>query len=188
VAKADLIVTAAHVIAGQSDTVVELQSGGDSPPDGSRSIVTTTLRCCAHGTCCLRPLPMASASRYRRGGVASRRTAVHRDARANRAHVDGPGGRRLRDGACATQDYFTARTCQAWGFRGTGGRCARGRPVDDLRGSSPLGRRFRRPGRRRECRSRRRGSAGVDRRLRSLVREQLENAQRAPERGDQTNA
>ena len=33
VAKPDLIVTAAHVVAGQSDTVVELQSGGRLPAD-----------------------------------------------------------------------------------------------------------------------------------------------------------
>jgi S1-C subfamily serine protease len=33
VARADLIVTAAHVVAGQSDTVVELQSGGRLPAD-----------------------------------------------------------------------------------------------------------------------------------------------------------
>ena len=50
VAKQDLIVTAAHVVAGQSDTVSSCNPAGDCPPMWSRSIVTTTLRCCAHGT------------------------------------------------------------------------------------------------------------------------------------------
>ena len=190
VAKADLIVTAAHVVAGQSDTVVELQSGGRLPADVvafDRHNDIAVLRVRDLG---LRPLPMASA----KAGTAVAVLGFPENgpftvtpARIGHTSMVLARGR-LRDGARATHDHFTARTRQAWGFRGTGGRCARGRPVDDLRGSSRLGRRFRRPGRRRECRSRRRGSAGVDRRLRSLVREQLENAQRASERGDQTDA
>jgi len=61
VAKADLIVTAAHVVAGQSDTVVELQSGGRLPADivaFDRRNDVAILRVRDLG---LRPLPLASA-------------------------------------------------------------------------------------------------------------------------------
>jgi S1-C subfamily serine protease len=61
VAGSDLIVTAAHVVAGQSDTVVELQSGGRLAADVvafDRRNDVAVLRVRELG---LRPLPLASA-------------------------------------------------------------------------------------------------------------------------------
>jgi S1-C subfamily serine protease len=61
VAKTNLIVTAAHVVAGQDDTVVELQSGGRFPADVvwfDRRNDVAVLRVRDLG---LRPLPLASA-------------------------------------------------------------------------------------------------------------------------------
>ena len=61
VASSDLIVTAAHVVAGQSDTVVELQSGGRLSADVvafDRRNDVAVLRVRELG---LRPLPLASA-------------------------------------------------------------------------------------------------------------------------------
>ena len=61
VASSDLIVTAAHVVAGQTDTVVELRSGGRLPADivaFDRRNDVAILRVRDLG---LRPLPLASA-------------------------------------------------------------------------------------------------------------------------------
>ena len=178
VAKPDLIVTAAHVVAGQSDTVVELQSGGRLPADVvafDRRNDVAVLR--------VRDLGVAPAAvGFRQVGCRGcgaglpRERAFHRDPGANRAHVDGPGGGRVRERTGDTHDHLVARSCQARRLGRTGGRHAGGSTGDDLRGSCQLDRRLRCPGRRCARRpQRRRKYVGLDRRLRSLRRARWPN-------------
>ncbi len=122
VARRDLVVTAAHVVAGQEDTIVELQSGERLPAD------------------------------------------------------------------VVARDHVFARSSPARGLRCTRRRCAGCRRDDDLCGSSPHRWRVRGPCRRRTRRAELRTRAGIDRRLRPLVFEQLQHAQRTSERRHEINA
>ena len=154
VARTDLVVTAAHVVAGQKDTVVELQSGARLPADVVAFDPRNDIAVLRVGGLGLRPLPLADAEPGRPVavlGYPENGPFVATPARIGRTSVV------LADDAYGSGPVTRAR----------GGRDRRGRGYCLCR-SAPNGRRLRRT-----CRDRARGASlgtrtGVERRLRAL--------------------
>jgi uncharacterized membrane protein required for colicin V production len=165
-ARPDTVVTAAHVVAGQTDTVVELQSGGRltavRPQERRRRPARQRPRA---------PPAAARGPGRRHAGRGARlpgERPVHGDTGAYRADLDGARRGRLRARSCYTRDHVARRARAPRRFRRARGRRARGGRVHRVRRSLADRGRLRHPRRGCAAGARRRAWAGVDRRLRAL--------------------
>ena len=189
-ARPDLVVTAAHVVAGQKDTVVELQSGGRLPADVVAFDPRNDVAVLRVGNLGLRGLPLATAQGRHsccRARI-SRERPLYRHSRPDRSHFGRARRRCVRVRPGHATDHRAPRARSARRLRCARRQLARCRRGDGLRSAHRRGRGLRRSDRCRQSRSRfGQCGAGLDRQVRSLA-QQLEHAQRAPERRDEVDA
>ena len=189
----DLVVTAAHVVAGEHDTGIEI-------PGSSGVHSVTVVAFDAHNdVAVLRfggehdalPLVEPRLGRSGRDRRLSRRRAAAEHAEPDREDGAGADAGRVRERPRLAHDHRGGRRHQARRLGRARDRCERRGGVDDLRGAPGRARRLRRAGLRRAPRARLGGHrVGVDRRVRLglKLRQKVDDVHRHAERRHDVHA